>query len=52
MCDGAACAAITSGSAQIAIAGLIELRAVLDSRSAGLTCRSIIDLLDSKGGSR
>jgi hypothetical protein len=36
MCDGAACASITSGSAQIAVAGLIELRAVLDSRSAEL----------------
>src|SRR3954471_3538503 len=33
MCDGAACASITSGSAQIAVAGLIELRAILDSRS-------------------
>src|SRR3954471_20234338 len=37
MCDGAACASITSGSAQIAVAGLIELRAILDSRSVGLT---------------
>src|SRR4051794_13598200 len=36
MCDGAACAAITSGNAQIAVASLIELRAVLDSRLAGL----------------
>src|SRR3954451_9444275 len=35
MCDGAACATITSGSAQIALAGLIELRAVLDGHSAG-----------------
>ncbi len=36
MCDTAVCAAITAGSAQIAVAGLIELRAVVDSRSAGL----------------
>jgi hypothetical protein len=33
MCDTAICAAITSGSARVAIAGLIELRAVLDNRS-------------------
>jgi Family of unknown function (DUF5372) len=32
MCDTAVCAAIKAGSAQIAVAGLIELRAVLDSR--------------------
>src|SRR5690242_19874633 len=36
MCDGATCATITSGSAQIALAGLIELRTVLDRCSAGL----------------
>src|SRR5512133_1633434 len=36
MCDAAACAAITSGNAQVAIDGLIELRAVLDSRTAEL----------------
>jgi hypothetical protein len=36
MCDNASCAAITSGTAQIAVAGLIELRAVLGRRSAGL----------------
>jgi hypothetical protein len=33
MCDAAVCAAITAGSARVAIAGLIELRAVLDNRS-------------------
>src|SRR5215469_10722556 len=36
MCDAAACAAITSGNAQVAIDGLIELRAGLDSRTAEL----------------
>ena len=36
MCDGAACATITLGRAQIAIASLIELRALLDNRSVGL----------------
>jgi hypothetical protein len=36
MCDGAAYTTITSGRDQIAIDSLIELRALLDSRSVGL----------------
>src|SRR2546429_10019561 len=35
MCDAAVCAAITLGSPRIAIDALTELRAVLDTRSAG-----------------
>src|SRR5436190_3459872 len=35
MCDAAVCAAISVGSARIAIDALTELRVVLDTRSAG-----------------
>src|SRR6516165_11032513 len=35
MCDAAVCAAMSSGSPRLAIAALTELRAMLDSHSAG-----------------
>ena len=51
MCDAAVCAAITMGSPRIAIGALTELRAVLDTRSAGVPADGSLTSSMAKEGS-
>src|ERR1700731_270633 len=51
MCDAAVCATISSGPARIAVAGLTELRAVLDLCSTGLRSDRSLTPVMTKGGS-
>ena len=48
MCDAAVCAAIVAGPAQVSIAALIELRAVLTARAVDSAHLSPSDLLDGE----